>query len=82
MALGSVTERERGVASGANNTIRELGVAVGIAVLASVFSSAGDYSSRQSFVDGMVPAVIVGAAIIAAGAIVAAWLPRRPTAPE
>jgi EmrB/QacA subfamily drug resistance transporter len=78
MALSSVTAQERGVASGANNTIRELGVAVGIAVLASIFSSAGDYTSRQAFVDGLVPAVVVGAAIVAAGGIIALWLPRRP----
>jgi EmrB/QacA subfamily drug resistance transporter len=77
MALASVSARQRGVASGANNTIRELGVAVGVAVLASVFSSYGGYTSQQSFVDGLVPAVMVGAAIIAAGAVVALWLPRR-----
>ena len=78
MALGSVSPGERGVASGANNTIRELGVAVGVAVLASVFSSYGDYTSHAAFVDGLRPAVIVGAAIIAVGAVVACWLPRRP----
>jgi EmrB/QacA subfamily drug resistance transporter len=77
MALASVSANERGVASGANNTIRELGVAVGVAVLASVFSSYGDYSSYQSFVDGLVPAVMVGSAVIAAGAVVAFWLPRQ-----
>src|SRR3954453_23649499 len=76
MALSSVTANERGVASGANNTIREFGVAVGVAVLASVFSSYGDYGSRQSFVDGLIPAVMVGSAVIAAGAVVALWLPR------
>jgi predicted MFS family arabinose efflux permease len=77
MALGSVSARQRGVASGANNTIRELGVAVGVAVLASVFSSYGGYTSQEAFVDGLTPAVMVGAAIIAAGAVVALWLPRR-----
>jgi MFS family permease len=79
MALGSVTDEQRGVASGTNNTIRELGVAVGVAVLASVFSTYGGYSSDQSFVDGLRPAAVVGAAIIAAGAVVALWLPRKPT---
>ncbi len=77
MALASAEENLRGVASGATNTIRELGVAVGVAVLASVFSSYGDYSSRESFVEGIVPAVMVGAAIIAVGAVVAAFLPGR-----
>jgi EmrB/QacA subfamily drug resistance transporter len=80
MALASTEENLRGVASGANNTIRELGVAVGVAVLASVFSSNGGYTSRESFVDGIVPAVMVGAAIIAAGAVIAAFLPGRRSA--
>ena len=79
VALASVTERERGVASGANNTIRELGVAVGVAALASVFSSYGGYVSHQAFVDGLRPAVLVGAAVVAAGAVVALWLPGRRT---
>ncbi|BFU45994.1 DHA2 family efflux MFS transporter permease subunit [Krasilnikovia sp. MM14-A1004] len=77
MALASVTEQQRGVASGANNTIRELGVAAGVAALASVFSSYGGYATHQSFVDGLVPAVLVGAGIVAVGAVIAAWLPRR-----
>jgi MFS family permease len=80
MALASTEENLRGVASGANNTIRELGVAVGVAVLASVFSSNGSYVSREAFVDGIVPAVMVGAAIIAAGAVIGAFLPGRRAA--
>ena len=82
MALGSVTERERGVASGANNTIREAGVAAGVATLASIFSSFGGYASGQTFVDGLRPAVLVGAAIVAAGAIIALFLSRRPVLSE
>jgi len=77
LALASVSEQERGVASGTSNTIRELGVAVGVASLASIFASAGGYASHQSFVDGLRPAILVGAAIVAAGAVVALWLPRR-----
>ncbi|NMO51609.1 DHA2 family efflux MFS transporter permease subunit [Actinoplanes sp. TBRC 11911] len=78
MALGSVTEGERGVASGANNTIREVGVAAGVATLASIFSSFGGYASGQNFVDGLRPAVLVGAAVVAVGAIIALLLPKRP----
>jgi EmrB/QacA subfamily drug resistance transporter len=78
MALGSVTERDRGVASGANNTIREVGVAAGVATLASIFSSFGGYASGPTFVDGLRPAVMVGAAVVAAGALIALLLPQRP----
>lgn len=77
MALASVSASQRGVASGANNTIRELGVAVGVAALASIFSSYGSYGSHAAFVEGLRPAVLVGAGIVAAGAVVALWLPRR-----
>ncbi|WP_250037513.1 DHA2 family efflux MFS transporter permease subunit [Paractinoplanes maris] len=81
VALASVSDQDRGVASGVNNTIREVGVAAGVAALASIFSSTGGYTTHQSFVDGLRPAVIVGALIVAAGAVVALWLPRRRTTP-
>lgn len=80
MVLGSVRSEQHGVASGTNNTIREVGVAMGVAVLASVFASYGEYGSRASFVDGMVPAVIVGAIVVAVGALLALRLPQRATA--
>lgn len=77
MALASVPADRRGVASGTNNTIRELGVAAGVAVLVSVFTSYGGYTSREAFVDGLVPAVLVGAAVIAVGGVLALRLPGR-----
>ncbi|HET6484432.1 MAG TPA: MFS transporter, partial [Actinoplanes sp.] len=77
VALAAVSDQDRGVASGVNNTIREVGVAAGVAALASIFSSNGGYATLQSFVDGLRPAVIVGAVIVAAGAVLARWLPRR-----
>jgi EmrB/QacA subfamily drug resistance transporter len=82
MALGSVLAPERGVASGANNTIREVGVAAGVATLASIFSSFGGYATGQSFVDGLRPAVLVGAAIVAVGGVAACWLPARAVSSE
>lgn len=79
VALASVSDQDRGVASGVNNTIREAGVAAGVAVLASIFSSHGGYETLQSFVDGLRPAVIVGALIVATGAVLALRLPHRRT---
>ncbi len=81
VALASVTDQQRGVASGANNTIRELGVAAGVAALASIFASAGGYTSHQAFVDGLRPAILVGAAVVAVGAVLALLLPRRAATP-
>jgi EmrB/QacA subfamily drug resistance transporter len=75
--LGAVRPEEAGQASGATNTIREVGGVLGVAVLATVFSSNGGMVSPQAYVDGLVPAVWVGAAVLAFGALVALLIPRR-----
>jgi EmrB/QacA subfamily drug resistance transporter len=75
--LGSVRQSETGQASGATNAIRELGGVMGIAVLAAVFSASGSYESPQAYTDGMMPAVWVGAAVLAVGALVALLIPGR-----
>jgi EmrB/QacA subfamily drug resistance transporter len=77
VVLSAVRPREEGQASGANNAIRELGGVFGVAVLASVFSSYGGYESGQAFVDGLVPAVWVGAVVVALGAVAALFIPRK-----
>ena len=73
--LSSVRTDQAGQASGANNAIRELGGVLGVAVLASVFTGPAATRSPQAFVDGLVPAIWVGVAVLAAGALVAAVLP-------
>ena len=75
--LSSVRRSEEGKASGANNAIREVGGALGVAVLASVFTSQGNTFSGQGFVDGLVPAIWIGAAVLAAGAVLALAVPGR-----
>jgi EmrB/QacA subfamily drug resistance transporter len=78
IVLGSVRTVEEGQASGANNAVRELGGVFGVAVLASVFSQYGGYSSGTAFVDGMTPAVYIGAAVVALGAVAMFSIKRRP----
>jgi EmrB/QacA subfamily drug resistance transporter len=73
--LASVRTAQAGQASGANNAIREVGGVLGVAILASVFTGAGGYTSPQAFVNGLVPAVWVGVGVLAAGALVVAALP-------
>jgi EmrB/QacA subfamily drug resistance transporter len=75
--LSSVPAKAAGQASGATNAIREVGGVLGIAVLATVFSSAGSYASPQAFSDGLQPAILVGAAVLAMGAIAALLVPGR-----
>jgi EmrB/QacA subfamily drug resistance transporter len=73
--LSSVRTAQTGQASGATNAIRELGGVLGIAVLATVFSSHGSYANPEAYVSGLVPAMWVGAAVLAAGALIAAVFP-------
>ena len=73
--LASVRTSETGQASGATNAIRELGGVLGIAVLATVFTSHGSYLSPESYVAGLTPALWVGAGVLAAGALVATVFP-------
>ncbi|HEV3034126.1 MAG TPA: MFS transporter [Solirubrobacteraceae bacterium] len=73
--LASVRTDQAGQASGATNAIRELGGVLGIAVLATVFTSHGSYASSHAFVAGLIPAMWVGAGVLAAGALIAAVLP-------
>jgi MFS family permease len=80
--LNSVRVEEAGKASGATNAIRELGGTFGIAILATVFSGAGGYTSPQAFVDGLVPALWVGTAVLAGGALVALLMPSKQRAGE
>ena len=82
LILSSVRLEEEGQASGANNAIRELGGVLGVAVLASVFSHYGGYTSGTAFVDGMTPAVYVGAAVVAAGSLAVFAIKRRPRREE
>ena len=74
--LSSVRPEEEGKASGASGAIRELGGVFGVAVLASIFAREGSYQSPQTFVDGMVPAVLLGAVVVGFGAVLAFLIPR------
>jgi hypothetical protein len=74
--LSSVRPAQHGQASGANNAIRELGGVLGVAVLATIFSSLGGYRTGHVFVASMDPALLIGAAVVAAGAAAALAIPR------
>jgi EmrB/QacA subfamily drug resistance transporter len=80
VVLSAVRPEEEGKASGANNAIRELGGVFGVAVLASVFATYGSYATGQTFVDGLIPAMRVGAVVVGIGAVVALALGGRTQA--
>ncbi|MHB9759439.1 DHA2 family efflux MFS transporter permease subunit [Streptomyces sp. BYX5S] len=82
LVMSSVLPQEQGIASGANNALREVGGALGIAVMSSVFSAQGGYDTAQHFVNGIEPALWVGAALVAVAGLAALLIPRaRRTAP-
>jgi EmrB/QacA subfamily drug resistance transporter len=78
--LSAVRPDQAGQASGATNTIREIGGVLGVAVLAAVFSGSGGYASPQDYVDGLGPAMWVGAVVLTAGALSALLVPGRRAA--
>jgi EmrB/QacA subfamily drug resistance transporter len=78
----SLPDEKQGVASAVNDAAREVGGALGIAVLGSVLAdhvgNLGPGMNPASFVDGYSAALLVGAGVLAAGAaIVAARAPGR-----
>ncbi len=81
VVLSAVGWQEQGQASGANNALRELGGCFGVAVLAAIFANQGGYGAPQHFIDGLKPAMWVGAMIVAIGAVIAMFVPgKQPVA--
>ena len=75
VVLAAVGVEDQGKAAGANTTVRELGGALGVAVLGTVFAARGSYASPHEFVNGMRPAVWVGVGVVAVGALIALAIP-------
>ena len=74
--LSGMAPDDHGTASSTNSTLREVGVALGVAVLTAVFTAAGGTISPDGFDAGLRPAVLTGAAVIAAAAIASLAMPR------
>lgn len=74
---------DHATASGVNSTLREIGVALGTAVMTAIFVGAGGALLPDQYVDAARPAVFVGAAVLLAAAIAGLWLPagRATTTP-
>ncbi|MFF4900181.1 DHA2 family efflux MFS transporter permease subunit [Streptomyces sp. NPDC001068] len=80
LVMSAVRPQEQGIASGANNALREVGGALGIAVMSSIFAAQGGYESAQSFVDGLRPALVTGSAVVALAGLAALAIPGRRAA--
>jgi EmrB/QacA subfamily drug resistance transporter len=73
--INSIPSNLEGQASGAYNSIRELGGVFGIAILGAVFQHIATAPTAASFVDGFHTAVFAGAALVGAGTVLAGLLP-------
>ena len=70
--LVDMDEPDHGTASSTNSTLREIGVALGIAVLTAVFLAAGGALTPLGYGDALTPALRVGGCFVLV-AVVAAW---------
>ena len=73
--LATMTSADHAKASGTNATVREVGVALGIAVLTAIFVGAGGQLTPTGYVDAAIPAIAVGASALLLSAIIALALP-------
>jgi predicted MFS family arabinose efflux permease len=78
--VGSVPRGDIGKASGSFSTMRQLGAAFGVAILAAVFTSAGGYTSAAAFSAGFAPAIAAAAGLALAGALAGLVLPGQAQA--
>ncbi|WP_353827495.1 DHA2 family efflux MFS transporter permease subunit [Agromyces sp. SYSU T0242] len=73
--LARMPERDHAKASGTNSTLREIGGALGVAVLTAVFTGAGGELTPTGYVDAAIPAVVVGGIALAGAGVIALLLP-------
>ncbi|HEY2327997.1 MAG TPA: MFS transporter [Gaiellaceae bacterium] len=85
-AVSTVRQERAGMASGINNTFRQIGIATGIAALGAIFQSkvgvqtiggVPSEAAKVAFVHGLHDILLVGASVAAIGAVLAAALVRR-----
>jgi EmrB/QacA subfamily drug resistance transporter len=76
VALGSLPERHGGLAAGVNDTFRNAGVALGVAVFGALVPAAAaiGHGSASSYVSGLHHAFWLAAAVAAVGALASARL--------
>ena len=78
-SVGQRADEDFGIASSANSTIREFGVALGVAGLTAVFLGHGGELTPTGYTGAIGPALLVGAASVSVAVVAAFFAPgRRP----
>jgi EmrB/QacA subfamily drug resistance transporter len=80
--LQGLPERDFAMASSANSTIREFGVALGIALLTAVFLGNGGALDPQGYDGAIGPALLTGAAAVAIALVASLFVGGRPRRSE
>lgn len=86
--ISAVRDTDHNKASGVNNTVREFGGALGVAVLTTVFThayleaAADDAHAAVAFIAGLQPALWLGATVCLTGSLLGLFIRDRDTAPD
>ncbi|MGM7421455.1 DHA2 family efflux MFS transporter permease subunit [Cellulosimicrobium sp. ES-005] len=75
-ALAGVGDADHATASGVNATVREVGVALGVAVLTAAFLGAGGALTPAAFATGLAPALALGTAVLVVAVVAGLAIPR------
>ena len=75
--LDGLPESDFAIASSANSTVREFGVALGIAVLVAVFESNGGELTPTGYTGAIGPALLTGAGAVSIAVVAALFAPGR-----
>lgn len=80
MVLDGLPDHDFAVASSANSTVREFGVALGIAVLVAVFLGNGGTITPTGYDGAIGAALLTGAGAVLVAVVASLFAPRRSTA--
>ncbi len=80
--LANMRSEDHAKASGTNATVREIGVALGIAILTAVFTGAGGEFTPTAYTDAAIPAVWTGVAFLLLASFIGLALPAGKGTPD
>ena len=75
--LQGMAPEDRATASGTNMTVRQVGVALGVATLTAIFTALNGVLSPTGFTDAASPAILTDAAVMMLGTFAAFFLPKH-----